>query len=108
MEMNKKDIIAREILGWKSRGKNSWYNLDKDEFVHDSYFMPEKYLEHAMLIVNQLAMFGITYRTNGNSEARFDDIIGTGSNLPEAITNAAYSFIKNYYSSIEYKYMNQL
>lgn len=106
--MNKKDIIAREILGWKSRGKNSWYNVDKDEFVHESYFKPEKYLEHAMLIVNQLARFGITYRTNGDSEAQFDHVTGTGTSLPEAITNAAYSFIKNYYSTSEYKYMNQL
>ena len=106
--MNKKDIIAREILGWKSCGKNSWYNVDKDEFVHESYFMPEKYLEHAMLIVNQLSMFGITYRTNGDSVAQFDDIIGNGSDLPEAIMNAAYSFIENYYFTIEYKYSNQL
>lgn len=99
--MNKKDIIAREILGWKSHGKNSWYNVDQDAFVHESYFKPEKYLEHAMLIVNQLTMFGITYRTNGDTEARFDDVIGMGTSLPEAIKNAAYSFIENYYSMIK-------
>lgn len=104
--MNKKDMIAREILGWKSRGKNSWYNVDKDEFVHESYFQPEKYLDQALLIVKKLSMFGVSFRTNGESEAQFDDVIGTGNSLPEAITNAAYSLIHRYYVTIEYQYMN--
>ena len=99
--MNKKDIIAREILGWKSRGKNSWYNVDRDQFVHDILTLCPRYLEHAMLI-ESISYVWSYISTNGDSEARFDDIIGIGSNLPEAITNAAYSFVKNYYSSIEY------
>ncbi|MCQ6275454.1 hypothetical protein JMM81_10840 [Bacillus sp. V3B] len=102
--MNKKDTIAREILGWKTRSQDSWYDVEKDVFVHESYFKPEKYMKHAMLIVKRLDMFGITYSTNGVSEVHFDDVTGTGATLPEAITNAAYSLIENYYSIPENRY----
>ncbi|WP_394237125.1 hypothetical protein [Niallia oryzisoli] len=96
--MNKKDTIVREILGWKTYSKNSWYDVEKDSFVHESYFHPEKFMEHAMLIVKKLEMFGVDYRTNGVSEVYFDDAIGRGATLPEAITNAAYKLVKNYYA----------
>lgn len=42
--MNKKDTIVREILGWKTYAKNSWYDVEKDSFLHDSYFLPEKFI----------------------------------------------------------------
>ena len=94
--MNKKDSIAREILGWKTKSRNSWYDVEKEVFVHESYFKPEKYIEHAMLIVKKLDMWGITYTTNGVSEVHFNDVTGMGNTLPEAITNAAYSLIEKY------------
>lgn len=99
--MNKKDTIVREILGWKPYGKNSWYDVEKDLFVHESYFKPEKFMEHAMLIVKKLEMMGVNYRMNGSSEVCFDDVIGTGATLPEAISNAAYRLIENYYAKVE-------
>ena len=40
--MNRKQEIIREILGWKPYSKNSWYNVEKDEFIHDAYFKPER------------------------------------------------------------------
>ena len=105
MKMNKKDLIAREILGWKARSKNSWYDVEKEVFVHESYFIPEKYIDQAMLIVNKLDMWGVTYSTNGVSEVQFDDVTGTGDTLAEAITNAAYFLIQKY-AMIESKYYN--
>ena len=105
MKMNKKDLIAREILGWKSRSKNSWYDVEKEVFVHESYFKPEKYIDQAMLIVNKLDMWGVTYSINGVSEVQFDDVTGTGNTLAEAITNAAYLLIQKY-AMIESRYYN--
>ena len=105
IKMNKKDLIAREILGWKARSKNSWYDVEKEVFVHESYFIPEKYIDQAMLIVNKLDMWGVTYSTNGVSEVQFDDVTGTGDTLAEAITNAAYFLIQKY-TMIESKYYN--
>ncbi|WP_071392935.1 BC1872 family protein [Bacillus tuaregi] len=102
--MNKKDTIVREILGWKPYGKNSWYDVEKDSFVHESYYKPEKFIEHAMVIVKKLEMFGVSYRTNGASEVYFDDVSGMGATLPEAITNAAYNLIKSYYTIHENQY----
>ncbi|KAA9029921.1 BC1872 family protein [Niallia endozanthoxylica] len=99
--MNKKDRIVREILGWKEHGKNCWYDVEKDAFVHESYFLPEKFMEHAMVIVKKLEMFGVKYRTNGVSIVCFDNAVGTGATLPEAITDAAYALIEDYYSVAE-------
>ena len=105
MKMNKKDLIAREILGWKVRSKNSWYDVEKEVFVHESYFKPEKYIDQAMLIVKKLDLWGVTYSINGVAEVQFDDVTGTGNTLAEAITNAAYLLIKKY-AMIESKYYN--
>lgn len=102
--MNRKDKIAREILGWKTYCKDSWYDVEEEVFIHESYFKPEKFMEHAMLIVKKLNMFGVMYRTDGVSEVHFDDVTGTGNTLPEAITNAAYALIEKYYSIHESRY----
>ncbi|WP_338471173.1 hypothetical protein R4Z10_20765 [Niallia sp. XMNu-256] len=106
--MNRKHEIIREILGWKPHNKNSWYNVEKEEYVHDSYFMPDQYMEHAMVIVEKLKMFGINYQTNGTSEAKFDDVTGRGETLPEAITNAAYYLILKFYSQFDNNQYNQI
>lgn len=98
--MDKKDAIAREILGWKMRSKNSWYDVENEVFVHEAYFKPEKYMEHAMLIVKKLEMFGVAYRTNGVSEVYFDDVRGAGTTVSEAITNAPYALIERYYAKL--------
>lgn len=106
--MNRKHEIIREILGWKPYSKNSWYNVEKDEFIHDSYFKPEKYLEHAMVIVEKLKMFGVNYQTNGSSEVKFDDVTGKGATLPEAIINAAYYLILKFYSQFDNNQYNKI
>ena len=93
--MNKKDSIARGILGWEANCYDSWYDCEKDLFIHDSYFQPEKFVEHAMLIVNKLEKSGFSYSTNGVSEVHFNDVIGTGDTLAQAITNAACSILEN-------------
>lgn len=108
VKVNRKEEIIREILGWKKHTKNSWYNVEKDEFIHDSYFMPEKYLEHALVIVEKLKMFGVNYQTNGTSEVKFDDVTGRGETLPEAIINAAYYLILKFYSQFENTNYNQI
>jgi hypothetical protein len=88
--MNKIDIIARRILGWKLNSSDKWYDHEKGIFIHDSEFQPEQNLDHAMLIVKRLEKFGFTYTTKGNFEVCFNDVCATGDTLAEAITNAAY------------------
>ncbi|MGG1674823.1 hypothetical protein ACIFOT_03630 [Neobacillus sp. NRS-1170] len=96
--MNKTDSIARRILGWKLNRWDRWYDYEKNLFIHDSEFQPEHNLEHAMIIVEKLGMFGYTYTTNGHSEVSFNDVHATGDTLSQAITNAAYSIIEKHSS----------
>jgi hypothetical protein len=92
--MTKTDSIARRIFGWKLNRWDRWYDYEKGIFIHDSEFQPEENLDHAMKIVKRLEEYGFTYKTNGASEVYFNNIRATGSTLPEAITNAAYSIIE--------------
>lgn len=48
--MNKIDIIARRILGWKLNSWNKWYDFEKEFFIHDEKFQPEQNLDHAILL----------------------------------------------------------
>ena len=93
--MNKKDSIARQILGWKTNCKGSWYDAENEVFVNEAYFKPDKFLEHAMIIVKKLEEFGFSYNTDGRSQVSFNNIHSVGHTLPEAITNGAYSLIQN-------------
>lgn len=95
-KMNKTNSIARDILGWKAVSKGSWYDSDKELFINEAYFQPEKFMEHAMVIVNKLEKSGFSFQTNGGSEVSFNNINATGNTLPEAIVNGAYSLIENY------------
>jgi hypothetical protein len=93
--MNKIEIIARRILGWKLNRWDRWYDYEKGVFINVSEFQPEQSLEHAMVIVERLEKLGFTYTTNGVSEVCFDNVCATGDTLEQAITNAAYSIADN-------------
>ena len=97
--MNKIEIIARRILGWKLNRWDRWYDFEKGMFIRDSEFQPEQNLGHAMLIVERLENFGFTYSVKGVSEVcfknAFKNISATGETLAQAITNAAYSIADN-------------
>lgn len=93
--MNKVEIIARRILGWKLNSSGNWYDLEKEIFIHDDEFQPEQNLDHAMLIVERLEKFGFTYTTKGNCEICFNDVCAIGDTLAGAITNAAYLLADN-------------
>lgn len=93
--MNKVEIIARRIMGWTLNRWDRWYDDEKGIFIPVSEFQPEQNLDHAMLIVNRLKLFGFSYKTNGVSEACFNDVCETGETLAEAITKAAYTIADN-------------
>jgi hypothetical protein len=93
--MNKIDIIARRILGWKLNRWDRWYDHEKGIFIHDHEFQPEHNLTHAMLIVDKLTKLGFTYQVKGDCEVCFNEITATGKTLPHAITNAAYEIADN-------------
>ncbi|CRK82832.1 BC1872 family protein [Neobacillus massiliamazoniensis] len=93
--MNKIEIIARRILGWKLNRWDRWYDYEKGVFINVSEFQPEQTLENAMVIVERLEKLGFTYTTNGVSEVCFDNVCATGDTLAQAITNAAYSIADN-------------
>ncbi|PLS01880.1 BC1872 family protein [Neobacillus cucumis] len=97
--MNKIEIIARRILGWKLNRWDRWYDYEKEIFILVSEFQPEENLEHAMLLVEKLKELGFTYKTNGDLEVWFDDVCEKGETLAQAITNAAFSIADN--SSID-------
>jgi hypothetical protein len=89
--MNKKDIIARRILGWKLNSAGKWFDIEKNLYIADAEFLPEQNLDDAMLIIAKLEQFGFTYTTKGATEVCFNEICAHGDTIPQAITNAAYS-----------------
>lgn len=91
--MNKMEIIARRILGWKLNSSDKWFDYEKGVFIEN--FQPDENLEHAMLIVEKLKDLGFTYITKGEFEVCFDHVCATGDTLPKAITNAAYAIAEN-------------
>jgi hypothetical protein len=93
--MNKIEIIARRILGWKLNRWDRWYDFEKNIFIYDSEFQPEHNLEHAMRIVKRLEMLGFTFKTAGHTGVYFNDLYATGETLAQAITNAAYLIADN-------------
>jgi hypothetical protein len=93
--MNKIDIIARRILGWKLNSWNKWYDFEKEIFILDDEFQPEQNLDHAMLIVEKLKNLGFTYTQKGPTEICFNEVCATGDTLAQAITNAAYAIADN-------------
>ena len=89
--MNKTEAVARKILGWKLNRHDRWYDSESSRFIPKSEFQPEHNISHALLIVEKLEEFGITYTEKGATEVCFDDFCATGDTLAQAITNAAYS-----------------
>ncbi len=93
--MNKNEVIARRILGWSLNRWDRWYDEEKGMFIPVSEFQPENNLDHAMLIVEKLKRFGISYRTDGVSEVCFNHVCEKGETLQQAITNAAFTLADN-------------
>lgn len=91
--MNKIEIIARRILGWKLNRWDKWFDYENGIFIHE--FQPEENIDHAMLIVKKLEKLGFIYTKKGVSEVCFNDVCATGDTLAQAITNAAYSIADN-------------
>ncbi|WHY03100.1 hypothetical protein [Neobacillus sp. DY30] len=91
--MNKTEVIARRILGWKLNRWERWYDAEKEIYIYD--FNPEANLEHALLIVERLKIFGYTYSEIGEYEVCFNDVCENGNSLAQAITNAAFSLADN-------------
>ncbi|WP_251550764.1 BC1872 family protein [Neobacillus muris] len=91
--MNKVEVIARRVLGWKLNSWNKWYDFEKNNFIQD--YQPEHDLEHSMMIVERLESLGFRYSVNGNYQVCFNDVCSTGTTLAEAITNAAYALADN-------------
>jgi len=93
--MNKTEIIARRIFGWKLNRWDRWYDFENNIFIPVSEFQPEQNIDHAMLIVKKLEEHGFTYKTNGDSEVCFNEVCAAGSTLAQAITNAASDIADN-------------
>ncbi|UCZ54938.1 hypothetical protein LGQ02_09405 [Bacillus shivajii] len=91
--MDKTEVIARRVLGWKLNRTNKWYNPEEGNIIEN--FQPDKKLDHAMLIVDRFEKFGFTYSKKSDNEVCFNKYCATGDTLQEAITNAAYSIAEN-------------
>lgn len=91
--MDKVEVIARRVLGWKLSGQNKWFDYENNRFIFD--FQPEKNQEHADLIVKRLELFGFTFRKKNDTEVCFDEFCNSGNTLPEAIVNVAYFLAEN-------------
>jgi hypothetical protein len=91
--MNKTEVIARRILGWKLNRWDRWYDPEKGVFIYD--FQPDENPDHALLIVDRLKDFGYTYTEKRKYEVCFNEICESGNSLAEAITNAAFSLADN-------------
>jgi len=91
--MNKVEIIARRILGWKLNSWDKWYDFEKGIFIEN--FQPAENLEHSLLIVERMQQLGFAYIKKGDAMVCFNDVCAAGETLAEAITNAAYSIAEN-------------
>lgn len=91
--MNKSEVIARRILGWKLNRWDRWYDFENNRFIYD--FSPEESLDHAMMVVEKLKNLGFTYQVKAEYEVCFNEICEKGETLAEAITNAAFSIADN-------------
>jgi hypothetical protein len=93
--MDKIEVIARRIMGWKLNRWDRWYDYERNCFIHDSEFQPQTNLDHAMLIVKRLEELGFTYTTSGRYEVCFNKVCAQGNTLAEAITLAAFELADN-------------
>ena len=95
MYMDKTEIIARRILGWKLNRWDRWYNPESKQFIAVEDFQPAQRLEHAMMIVNRLKQTGYDYKIIENNQACFNGVCASGASLAEAITEAAFAIADN-------------
>lgn len=91
--MDKVEVIARRILGWKLNRWDRWFDHERDVFIYD--FKPADNLEHAMMIVERMEQYGYAYQTSGEYTVCFNEVCQSGGTLAEAITNAAYEIAEN-------------
>ncbi|WP_059173823.1 hypothetical protein [Bacillus sp. FJAT-27445] len=94
--MNKTEIIARRIMGWKLNRWDRWYDPENKLFISVSDFQPAQNLDHALAIAKRLELAGYHYKTTGNYEACFNGICVKGATLAEAITEAAFTIADNH------------
>jgi len=87
--LDKAEVIARRILGWKMNRWDRWYDFENNRFIY--HFNPEANLDHAMLIVEQMKKLEFNYSVRGEYEVCFNDHCSEGKTLAEAITNAAFA-----------------
>ncbi|WP_053365921.1 BC1872 family protein [Bacillus sp. FJAT-27245] len=93
--MEKTEIIARRIMGWKLNRWDRWYDPENKVFIPVSNFQPSINLNHAMAIVERLKQAGYIYEATEKNEVSFNEIRASGATLAEAITKAAYSIADN-------------
>lgn len=91
--MNKIEVIARRILGWKLHSWNKWYDYEKGTFIEN--FQPDQNLDHAMMIIKKMEEFGFVFTKKSDREVCFNNTCESGKTLAEAITNAAFSIADN-------------
>lgn len=91
--MHKVEVIARRVLGWRMNRVNKWFNIEDAIFIED--FNPIANIDHAMMIVHKLELFGFKYTQQDDTKVCFsNDFVRqceSGETLGEAITNAAFA-----------------
>ncbi|WP_409275208.1 BC1872 family protein [Neobacillus sp. SCS-31] len=93
--MDKTEIIARRIMGWKLNRWDRWYDPENRVFIPAADFQPSINLDNAMTIVKRLKMAGYTYEATEKNEVSFNGVRATGATLAEAITEAAFTIADN-------------
>ncbi|RDU38285.1 hypothetical protein DRW41_01570 [Neobacillus piezotolerans] len=93
--MDKTEIIARRIMGWKLNRWNRWYDPERGVFIPVAEFQPAANLGHAMAIVKRLEEAGYKYKAKEGNEVSFNGARAKGETLAEAITEAAYAIADN-------------
>ncbi|WP_316568229.1 BC1872 family protein [Neobacillus sp. YIM B06451] len=93
--MDKTEIIARRIMGWKLNRWDRWYDPENKVFIPVADFQPSNNLDNAMSIIKRLEQAGYTYEATKKNEVSFNGFRATGDTLAEAITEAAFAIADN-------------
>lgn len=91
--MNKVEVIARRILGWKLARWDRWFDYEKGIYIEN--FNPEQNRDHAMMIVDRMKELGFSYEVKSENEVCFGEVCERGETFEKAITNAAFSIADN-------------
>lgn len=93
--MDKTEIIARRIMGWKLNRWDRWYDPEASIFIPVAEFQPAINLDNAMAVVGRLKKAGYAYNATEENEVSFNGISAKGATLAGAITEAAFSIADN-------------